>query len=878
MAVDPWDAYAQAPRTSEPSPEADPWESYPARGAAAPTSETEVSEVVVSPARPLTRKEYVRGAYRALGSGVLFGFEDRLEALFRTGQISGPEFDAMRKKITGEQAAFAAQHPVTAGALEIGGAVAGLPIAFTKIPAGLSLGAKVARIAGIGGAEGALQGLGKSDELLSPEAAENAFVGGLAGAALAPAAAAAPAVAGHGLGVLNRIFRRPTEEQATRRALEIVSGALQREGKTPAQVEQEIASLRARNIPATVGEAGVPGLSAQVMRTPEGAPLAVQTSSAQQEAGQRVGSQISDVVTRGAKYDITREGLVANLRNNAETMYGAAVSRGEVDDLMVNNILTLPEMSPFWTSAMEVAERKAAVEAAETGTRPVNPLRDYLVARQRDTGILGPDGKPVIITEYVPSGQKVPTVEAIDWFKRGADEYIDRAARQGGMGRNEAKDLRDIVNTMLERVDELVPEYGAARAQFRGDAEVRDAFDFGMGANLPRGAKSVDKMRPAELKLWREGNPATKRKPVSAAESEAAFVGYGNSLQNLIEQNPNANPAEIITPRRLERLRVLARNPAEIDVLEAALAQENKLFSSRKKALTGVSAAVRQAAREDMERGIATGDTELISALLRSGRIPYAAGLTLRILGGARGQPPEVLTKLADIMRRGDPDEVAQTVVDLTRTERAMQEAATKRQALQDKVAIAAGTIPSGEERPGGEVKLLDDSAASEDIPPPPPPPEEQSAAPAEIKAARSVPEDTVWFVSQLSPSDVKALTLVSEASPDPEEMRYVGHVLQNRLNRPDRYADNIYDVVLGGEFDAFKTDQASLAELMQSERFKRAQQIVAEVENRSEDPTNGATHFWAPELARKLGLKRPSWAKGEGIRQGQTVFYRDVD
>jgi hypothetical protein len=153
-----------------------------------------------------------------------------------------------------------------------------------------------------------------------------------------------------------------------------------------------------------------------------------------------------------------------------------------------------------------------------------------------------------------------------------------------------------------------------------------------------------------------------------------------------------------------------------------------------------------------------------------------------------------------------------------------------------------------------------------------------EAPPPDEIKAASSVPQETVNFVAQLSPSDVKALTLVSEASPDPEEMRYVGHVLQNRLNRPDRYADNIYDVVLGGEFDALKTDQASLADLMQSERFKRARQIVAEVENRSEDPTNGATHFWAPELARKLGLKRPSWAKGEGIRQGQTVFYRDVD
>lgn len=39
-------------------------------------------------------------------------------------------------------------------------------------------------------------------------------------------------------------------------------------------------------------------------------------------------------------------------------------------------------------------------------------------------------------------------------------------------------------------------------------------------------------------------------------------------------------------------------------------------------------------------------------------------------------------------------------------------------------------------------------------------------------------------------------------------------------------------------------------------------------------DPTNGATHFYAPQLQADLGRAPPKWANGEGVQLGRSAFY----
>ena len=184
---------------------------------------------------------------------------------------------------------------------------------------------------------------------------------------------------------------------------------------------------------------------------------------------------------------------------------------------------------------------------------------------------------------------------------------------------------------------------------------------------------------------------------------------------------------------RLARLRTLARDPAEMDLLETALKRENELFTERSGALKGVSEAARRAAQEDMDLGIATGNAELISAALRSGSVPFFSGLALRIIGrvGA-GQSPEVLAKLADIMRRGTPDEIATTVASLGETEGRLLAQGKQRSILNQAMAVAGATLVGPEEPPGGKVEEQSFEVAPEEaplaeqgdeVPPPPAPP-----------------------------------------------------------------------------------------------------------------------------------------------------------
>lgn len=144
-------------------------------------------------------------------------------------------------------------------------------------------------------------------------------------------------------------------------------------------------------------------------------------------------------------------------------------------------------------------------------------------------------------------------------------------------------------------------------------------------------------------------------------------------------------------------------------------------------------------------------------------------------------------------------------------------------------------------------------------------------------RTSSGVPEETVSFVSGLAPDEAKALAVVGEASPNLAEMRGVAHVLENRTKRPDRFGSDIYSILTNGEFDAFKTDPEKLQELMASDRFKRALQLVRRVEaGDDKDITGGATHFLAPELMRQKGYTHPAWAKN-GKRLGETVFFTGV-
>jgi len=174
------------------------------------------------------------------------------------------------------------------------------------------------------------------------------------------------------------------------------------------------------------------------------------------------------------------EELTAAKAANAAPLYDAAYAQSVPKDV-VDDVLKIPA----FREAYETGRRIAALD--NVTFPPINEL-----------------------------GDAVP-VQAIDMMKQGLDDLIGgRAGSASAVGRNEGRLLRKRLNSLLNEVDEAVPEYAAARAQYAGDAAAQEAFEEGFRVyRLGPSAKSAPsgealdrmlaKMSPSEREFFQRG-------------------------------------------------------------------------------------------------------------------------------------------------------------------------------------------------------------------------------------------------------------------------------------------------------------------------------------------------------------------------------------
>lgn len=129
-------------------------------------------------------------------------------------------------------------------------------------------------------------------------------------------------------------------------------------------------------------------------------------------------------------------------------------------------------------------------------------------------------------------------------------------------------------------------------------------------------------------------------------------------------------------------------------------------------------------------------------------------------------------------------------------------------------------------------------------------------------------PEDQDWIIR----------TVIGEAANQGDVgQRAVAHVI---LNRARGAGQGVRDVVLAqGQFEPWGTP-ATAQRLMSyaptSPTYQRVSQILAPVfAGRDQDPTGGATHFYAPAAQASLGRRPPSWDNGAGFDIGDHRFFR---
>jgi hypothetical protein len=616
------------------------------------------------------------------------GWGDEAEAWLRSKIVEGsPGYQEELRKIQDEYGRYAQQHNILAPAAEFAGGV--LPAVASYIAAAGSGGAAAPTAAATTArTAGALARLARGTRAAMSNpyvagAVTGATQGGISGAGSAQegnrtggALTGAVMGTGFGLGVpmvirgggatANWLRERvaPSDQFITGRAAGKINEALDIAGLTPAQADQAVAADRAMGLRSTLADVSRPtvalaetvaqrgGKSADVV---EGQ-LGPRTRGTKQRTYDRLKSDVS-----GKNYFADRENAVNDLRSKAKTVYDNAYFTPEgtartVDNEKINYILTNPTFKDAYQRGKSIAE----AEAMAAKLRGEDPERYVLpdIYESVPSGQVDSITNAPIMTEKL-SG-KPPTVRVLDYVKRGLDDMID-SSYQGtsSAGKGRATALKDLRNQFVKSIDENVPEYKQARADYAGDMEIRNAMDSGFN--------DFNRMAPEELQaFWKNATPT---------ERDAFKSGAVRSLYDrILNTSRNTNAARDLIENEIMRkkLEPMFDSPAHFDLFKAALQRDAQLHENANRILQGSATARRTSARESFEQEPGVG--AVMADAVTGGFGNTLTNLATRFMRAAKISEDKA-AKVAELLMSSDPSEVAAAVQIL---EQQAEKAATK--------------------------------------------------------------------------------------------------------------------------------------------------------------------------------------------------------
>lgn len=562
---------------------------------------------------------YERGPLSMAAQGLSFNFADELEAGVRAIGAEPGAYDKELRAIRAANDEYRRANPGTALGAELAG---GLPYALIP-PLGAARTAQAATAAGraaptlmrqtvnaakTGAAFGAASGAGAATGDLKSRlwgAVGGAAVGGAIGAAIPSGTALLSATARKALEAAG--VRNPA--QIDRVAAEKILQAMRRDGMTPDQIEQTLAALAAQGVKpeiiADIGGANVKGLLRAAQATPGESKQAAQDFLHGRAMGarDRIANDITDA-TRMPEQDVYKLGeqIMGRRRGAANALYDAAyASKTAIDDPRILKILQSPQIRSAWEDAQ--ALHKAHADEAWA-------VRDEVL----------PDLVPIIEKingEWQMTG-KFPDVRTLDWIKRGLDKRI-RGLYADGNGA-EAGIYRNMRDELLNRLDQVSPEYAAARAQYRGDSEMTDALEAGLKA-LQRDPRQIrlelEKMNDAEREMYRTG-------ALDAVRVRLRGRGDGTNFADTVLAKDE---------QMRQRLREVFPDDASYNEFMQQLAREGEMARTRSMVLGGSPSARIEAEKADMA---ALSPSDLI-ALGRGDIGGAAAGAIGRLWNSATG-------------------------------------------------------------------------------------------------------------------------------------------------------------------------------------------------------------------------------------------------
>jgi hypothetical protein len=502
---------------------------------------------------------------RAFGKGILSNFADEAEAATRmllSGEISSDEYYRIKDQVNADYNAWAKANPEAAIGAELSGGVAqmfvpGIGVAGKAFQGVSGLG----RAMLTGGVSGAISGAGEADTpsdilpSMLEQGAEGAVAGGILGkAAELGGRAAIPLVA--------RLRGQDLPSAEQRRAAEMLYRAT--EGGASPERAAGLSRLAQRyDVPTPLGMA-TPELAALSKVVMTRAPLRertlatklVKTQEPEAVSG-RVQSQIERAFPNAKDFGEAEELYARTLRDNANPRYDAAYAAApEIRDQRILNALNEPDIQSAYADAIKNSKREMAAAALDGEDPAKYAMKEFMDLKFADDGSF-------IGASF--TGKMVPDLRSLDQIKQALDRRITGlyASGQGG----DATALRKLRDKFVKRIDEVgPPEYKAARAQFAGDIEVRDALQYGrdlVGKTVP-----VAQVR----KFMSELSSDAERD----ALKNGVFEGLIAPLQTTTTSRNFAR--EIVrNERKLDKLQAVLP-PAEFKFLSKALEKERQLF------------------------------------------------------------------------------------------------------------------------------------------------------------------------------------------------------------------------------------------------------------------------------------------------------------
>lgn len=588
----------------------------------------------------------------ALGQGLGMGWGDEAEAWVRSKLGEGSEED-IYKDINKNYAEFSKRNPILAPVAEFAGGV--LPLVASYVATPFSGGAAApaaalttARSAGalaklgslvssaasnpyirgavVGGTTGAVSGAGSAEP---DRRGEGAAYGATIGA---PLGVAIPAVLRGGSGVLTAIRDRVPmmqgEKYLENRAAAKISDAMRKGDTDLESVVERLQKDKDMGVPSILANAdrSLEDLAERVVGKGGKGARIIEKALDEQGGGARdrvLGQVKKTYGTQGDFYG-DEEKIIESLRTKAKPHYDLAESHGEVKDPKVLEFMELPQFK----KALDLYEESLAARGKKLPTVPV----------------FDASGKEI--------GTRVaPTVKILNEVKKNLDDLIEKQTDNVTRKRTTLGDAyKEEKNLFLTELDRAVPDYGVARAIYKGDAEVRDALRSGMNDFNKLDHEQITKLM----------------KSMGASEREAFTTGSVRNIQSTImNSSGNINAAEklVNSPETRAMLLALAEgNQSKFDLLRTALERESQLFQETSRMLSSSTAAGRNAAERGLEGRNAATD---FGANLATGSLTGSLFRTAAQAIRRGGISDAVAERIAEKLASKTPNNVAAGVQSL---------------------------------------------------------------------------------------------------------------------------------------------------------------------------------------------------------------------